>query len=100
MHRHAAPGTRVEIDVVESDAEPADRDEPGPRREQASVDARAVADDQRAGGAETARDAGGVGMQIVVVVDVEVGAQGVDGTRVHELGDDDVRHWSSTCAAS
>ena len=87
-------GACVEVDVVQADAEPAHRDEPGSGREQGPVDAGAVAHDQRPGRSGGGRDARGVRVQIGIVVDVEAGAQGIDGTLVHELGDDDVGHQS------
>ena len=100
VHRHAALGAGVEVDVVEPDPEPPDRDQSRPGREQRTVDAGAIADNQRPGRSEEAGDRRGVAVQVGVVADVEVGAQRVHRGLVHELGDHDVGHRSSMCCVT
>ena len=94
VNRNAARRARIEIDVVEADSEATHGDEPRPCREQRGGDSGAVADDQRTGGAETCGNGPGVLVQVGVVVNVEVGAEGVHRNGVHELGDEDVGHRS------
>ena len=93
IDRHAMFCTCIKVDVVEGPTPSrTDRDEPRSCREQCGIDARTVADDQRPGRPEPARDIRGIPVKLGVVVDVEAGAQRLDCVRIHELGDDDIGH--------
>lgn len=88
-HADIALGASRDVDVVETNAEPADHPEPRRRREQRPAHLGAIAHDQRRRVGERVSQTGRVVGKRDVVEHLETRGERSDGVLVHELGDDD-----------
>ncbi len=88
----AARLTGGDVDIVESNAEPADRFEPRRRGQRRRVDFGAIAHDQRARIGERRQEIGAAVDKPRIVTHVMTGEDTVDGILVHELGDHNRGH--------
>jgi hypothetical protein len=80
---------RVDVDVVETDAQPADDLERRRRGQQLAIDFRAIAHDERIGVFERGRERIGTIDQALVVQGVVLRSEPGDRRVVHEFADDD-----------
>ncbi len=86
------------VDVVETDAEPADDLQLLCRRQDIAPHLRLVADDQGGDIADELRQFVGLAEEIGVVMDAVAGAEHGDRRLVHEFRDDDVGHGRRLCS--